>query len=90
MLLDFYKWYHYNTSMSSIHIRNIDEKTLSSLKNLAARHHRSLQGELHFILDRAAELDIEEDSDEELNLITVNSGLDSSWSREDIYDNNSR
>ncbi len=72
--------------MSSIHIRNIDEQILSSLKRIAKSHHRSLQGELHFILERASELDHYENMNDELNLITVNLGLKNSWRREDIYD----
>ena len=76
--------------MSSIHIRNIEEQFLSSLKRLAKKHHRSLQGELHFILERASELDLNENMSEELNLITVNSGLKNSWHREDIYDADGR
>lgn len=76
--------------MSSLHIRNIDEKTLSSLKRLAKQHHRSLQGELHFILQKASELALEENSEEDLDLITVHSELKSPWSREDIYDDSDR
>ena len=76
--------------MSSIHIRDINEKTLASLKRLAKQHHRSLQGELHYILENASKLDIEPDFYEELDLVTVSSQTGSNWSREDIYDDNGR
>ena len=76
--------------MSSIHIRDINEKTLASLKRLAKQHHRSLQGELHYILENASKLDIEPDFYEELDLVTVSSQTGSTWSREDIYDDNGR
>jgi len=76
--------------MSSLHIRDIDEQTLLSLKRLAKRHHRSLQGELHYILEKASELDLEASMEEDLDLITVSSGLNKSWRREDIYDHEGR
>jgi plasmid stability protein len=40
--------------MKSIHIRNVDSQDIESLKRLAARHNRSLQGELLVILRNAA------------------------------------
>ena len=40
--------------MTSIHIRDVAPETLQALKGLARSHHRSLQGELHTILERAA------------------------------------
>lgn len=76
--------------MSSIHIRDIDDKVLASLKHLAKQHHRSLQGELHYILENASELDLENSADNELELITVNTSFTGSWNREDIYDSDGR
>ncbi len=76
--------------MSSIHIRDIDEKTLLSLKRLAKRHHRSLQGELHCILEKASALDFEDDINEDLDLIIVNSGLKTRWRRDDLYEDDGR
>lgn len=76
--------------MSSINIRDVDDKVLTSLKRLAKRHHRSLQGELHDILEKASELDLEQAIDNELNLITVRSGFTGNWNREDIYDPDGR
>ena len=76
--------------MKSLLIRDINEDTLVSLKNLARRHHRSLQGELHFILEKASLLDREDYVEEELELYTVNSGNNSSWNREEIYGDDAR
>lgn len=76
--------------MSSILIRDIDERTLTALKKLADRHHRSLQGELHYILEQASELEKSELLNEELNLITVHTGYSGTWNREDIYGNDGR
>ena len=42
--------------MTSIHIGHVAPETLHALKRLARSHHRSLQGELHAILERAAKM----------------------------------
>lgn len=76
--------------MSSIHIRDINEQTLSSLKRLAKRHHRSLQGELHYILEKFSENDREDYLGKELNIITVSSHKKTNWSREEIYGSKGR
>lgn len=76
--------------MKALHIRDISEQTLSALKRLAALHHRSLQGELHYILERAVEQDKEEILGEPIHLYTVSSGTNSDWSRDDIYDDSGR
>lgn len=76
--------------MKSVLIRDISDETLVSLKNLARRHHRSLQGELHFILENASRLDREDYVSEELELYTVHSGSHSTWSREEIYGDDGR
>ena len=76
--------------MKSLLIRDLPEDTIASLKNLARRHHRSLQGELHFILERASNLDREDSVHEELELYTVHSNSDSSWDRESLYNDDAR
>ncbi|MCK5804911.1 MAG: hypothetical protein KAI66_18890 [Lentisphaeria bacterium] len=76
--------------MKALHIRNVDPATLSALKRLARGHHRSLQGELHGILERAARLAPPEQDDGGLDLVTVASGSDSSWGRDNIYGNEGR
>ncbi len=42
--------------MSQLLVRNIDPETLDSLKKRAKLHHRSLQGEIKFILLEASNL----------------------------------
>ena len=88
--LDSKKRYHYNTSMKSVHIRNIDTGIIERLKRLASSHNRSLQGELRAILTKAARMAPPDDDEDNLELITVNSGVESSWNREEIYGNRGR
>lgn len=76
--------------MSALQIRDVDEKTLLSLKRLARKHHRSLQMELHAILEKAAALDKEGWEQEDWNLVTVRTGNSRGWSREEIYGDDSR
>jgi len=76
--------------MKAIHIRDIDEKTLNDLKRLARNHHRSLQGELHAILERAAHMAPPEGQAEDFSLTTVRTDNESTWNREDIYGNQGR
>jgi plasmid stability protein len=76
--------------MKSIHIRNIDPSTLENLKRLARSHNRSLQGELRAILIRAARMAPWDGAEDELRLVTVNTGGKSNWNRDDIYGNQGR
>lgn len=71
--------------MSSIHIRDVPPQTLTSLKRLASSHHRSLQGELRAILERAAKMAPPAPDADSLELVTVRVGGSSSWRREEIY-----
>ncbi len=77
--------YYYDTGMSAIHVTNIPPETILDLKRLARSHHRSLQGELRAILDRAAGLAPPEPDTRTLNLVTVKTGYTGAWSREEIY-----
>ena len=76
--------------MKSLHIRNIDYDMLENLKRLARSHNRSLQGEIHFILTKAARMAPSEDADEELDLVTVKTDGRSNWDRDEIYGNRGR
>ena len=76
--------------MSSILIREIAPKTLRSLKRLARSHHRSLQGELHAILDRAARMAPPEGEERRLQLVTVKAEGSSRWGRDSIYGGDGR
>jgi plasmid stability protein len=78
-------WYRNDTSMKSIHVRDIEERTLRGLKRLAKTHHRSLQGELHVIIERAARMAPLEETEDTLPLVTVNRGGKASWRREEMY-----
>ncbi len=76
--------------MKAIHVRNVDPGTLASLKRLARSHNRSLQGELHAILERAARMAAPAGRSRQLRLITVNTGGKSRWRREEIYGSEGR
>ena len=71
--------------MSSIHIRDVAPGTVDALKRLARSHHRSLQGELRAILQRAARMAPADEGVRRLNLVTVRVGTATSWRREEIY-----
>jgi plasmid stability protein len=72
--------------MKPISIRNIPESTLAGLKRRAARHKRSLQQEVHVLLDEAASMaPVEESTEGGLKLYMVNTGQDLKWDREDLY-----
>lgn len=71
--------------MKSIHIRDVPPETLDRLKRLARMHHRSLQGELHSILERAARLAPLAEEADRFDLLTVETGATSGWTREDLY-----
>lgn len=75
--------------MKSILIRDVEPEILDKIKRLARSHRRSLQGEIHAILDQAARLAPEE-TRTTLELVTVNTGGTSGWSREEIYGNQGR
>ena len=72
--------------MKSLHIRNVPEVTIERLKRRAARHHRSLQGELRELLGRAADELAAERVDEEFTLLTVTTAGRQDWSREAMYE----
>ena len=60
------------------------------MKRLARSHHRSLQGELRVILERAARMAPSEGATTEFKLVTVRTGFTGSWSREEIYGGDGR
>ncbi len=76
--------------MHSILIRNVPPTTLRALKRLARSHHRSLQGELRMILEKAAALSPADDNAQPLELVTVKTKGPTSWSREEIYGDDGR
>lgn len=48
--------YRKDTAMANILIRNLDPEVVAKLKKRAKSAKRSLQGEIHFILERQAEI----------------------------------
>ena len=71
--------------MNAVHITQIHPDTISALKRLARCNHRSLQGELRAILERAARMAPPDTATDEFRLVTVKTGYTGSWSREEIY-----
>lgn len=76
--------------MTAIHIRDVPPRTLDALKRLARSHHRSLQGELHAILEMAARVAPPDGGTPPMNLVTVKTGLTTTWSRDEIYGSGDR
>jgi plasmid stability protein len=71
--------------MKSLHIRNIPETTIERLKRRALNHHRSLQGELQYLLEEAAKQTAVDDASD-FSLHTVKTQGAQNWSREGIYE----
>jgi len=75
--------------MKAIHIRDVPSGTIDALKRLAHRNHRSLQGELRDILERASRR-APSSNDDDLDLVTVRTGSSSTLHREEIYGDSGR
>lgn len=75
--------------MKSLHIRGVPEHTVDRLKRRAARHHRSLQGELLALLEEAAKQSPTSD-EEAFELLTVRTCGQQHWTREEIYEDDAR
>ncbi len=76
--------------MAALHVRELPAEVVAALKRRAAKHHRSLQGELHAILDRAARDAPPADALPPLKLKLSSQRRDDAWSREDFYDDRGR
>ncbi len=76
--------------MKSLHIRDLDEGVLQRLRKRAKHHHRSLQGELRAILEDAARYAPDDETLDDLELITVDTGNSHSLTREEIYGDDGR
>ncbi len=76
--------------MKSVHIRNIDSNVLNALKRLAKAHRRSLQGELLFILENASKSALAAEAPGDIELVTVATDVENSFSREEIYGDDGR
>ena len=71
--------------MKSLHIRDVDPDVIKKLQILAQIHHRSMQGELRAVLTEASLRASAVMQDTELDLVTVSTGKESVWNREDYY-----
>ena len=76
--------------MKSVNIRNIDPLVLDALKRSAKANHRSLQGELHAILERAAKSAPADETMGEMELVTVQTQRKGSFTREEMYEDDGR
>ena len=70
--------------MKSILLRGVSDEMMERLKARARQHHRSLQGELHAVLEAA--LNTPTSSGGDFPLKTVRTSNSSRWSREEIYE----
>jgi plasmid stability protein len=78
--------------MPAIHVREVDDAVIDALKARAARNHRSLQGEIRAILEEAAHATKmpARGKGRRLRIKTVQVGTPIPYSREVIYDDESR
>jgi plasmid stability protein len=76
--------------MRSIRIRDVEPWVLERLRRRAALYHRSLQGELHAILEEAARRTPASNQVDPDELITVTVPERGPKNRQDIYDDDGR
>lgn len=76
--------------MPAIHVRNVSETTIAAIKERAVRHKWSMQQEIRRLLDAAAAEPIEPEQLPPLRLVIGHSGGKSTWSRDEIYDDDGR
>lgn len=77
--------------MKTLLIRDLPEETLAGLKRRAERHRRSLQKEVHVLLEEASRMQpVEEGEPERLRLRRVCTGGKGTWRREEFYRDDGR
>ncbi len=76
--------------MPAIHIRDVPDEVLEALKHRARRRERSLQGELRHILSSVARSEPPKERLPPLKLHFSDASAQSTWSREEIYDDDGR
>ena len=76
--------------MPSVHLRDVPKPVLDALKRRAKAHHRSLQGELHAIIEEAAFSAPPAEGYRPLRLHLSASQSQAPWVREDLYDDRGR
>lgn len=76
--------------MQAIHIRDVPDHVVAALKRSARAHHRSLQGEVLATLEEAARRAPPAELPAPLELALSSAPTVSSWSREEVYDDDGR
>jgi plasmid stability protein len=77
--------------MVAFNVRNVPEPVAAALRERASKHGHSLQQELLLILEAAAEEPtLGTAAPAPIQLVTVRAGGTSTWSREEIYSDESR
>jgi plasmid stability protein len=76
--------------MAAVQIRDVAPEVLAALKRRAARHERSLEGELRYILTSIAREEPPERSLPPIDLKLAQAAPSTTWRREEIYDDSGR
>jgi plasmid stability protein len=76
--------------MPAVQIRDVSAEILAALKRRAARHERSLEGELRYILATIARQEPPPPPLPTLNLKLSQASPSTQWRREEIYDDDGR
>ena len=76
--------------MAALHIRDVPEPVVASLRERARRHGRSVREEILRILEEVAAEPLPEEDLPPLQLTTVQTGGTSTWTREEAYDDKGR
>jgi len=76
--------------MPAVQIRDLPTEVLAALKRRAARHERSLEGELRYILASIARQEPPASPVPPIELKLSKASAETLWRREDIYDDDGR
>ena len=72
--------------MAAVSIRNLDDAVVEVIRARAAKHHRSFEGELRFILEQAARKGTDSSPPPPVRIEVVHVPVDHSYGREVLYD----
>jgi plasmid stability protein len=76
--------------MPAVQIRDVAPEVIAALKRRAARHERSLEGELRYILANIAREELPPPPLPAIELKLSQASPSTSWRREEIYDDDGR
>jgi plasmid stability protein len=76
--------------MPAVQIRDVSPEVIAALKRRAARHERSLEGELRYILTSVAREEPPGRSLPAIDLKLSQASPSTTWRREEIYDDDGR